>query len=122
MCTCIHCGTDGPSSFDCPNTVSRMATKLLRLTSDEKKEAKRDGQWITGTVCSQRPYSSKKHIRHTLVSTYSVTITVCIGDVLSLTKSLVFNKEYPHSCYPFSHSNSERISVNPNYRVLACVC
>ena len=25
-----------------------MATKLLRLTSDEKKEAKRDGQWTAG--------------------------------------------------------------------------
>ena len=28
----------------------RMATKLLRLTSDEKKEAKRDGQWTAGIM------------------------------------------------------------------------
>ena len=31
-------------------TLSRMATKLIRLTSDEKKEAKRDGQWVTGRM------------------------------------------------------------------------
>ena len=31
-----------------PDMYLRMATKLLRLTSDEKKEAKREGQWTAG--------------------------------------------------------------------------
>ena len=31
-----------------PAVCSRMATKLLRLTADEKKEAKRDGQSLSG--------------------------------------------------------------------------